>query len=98
MDSEERKSDMAEVVAERSVSAHAPTLSATLVALIEKKTGESIEQLQASPIAHRRIKVEASGLKTCFVRYFPFIGRGSVMGDYLLTRDQVAEEFEKAVR
>lgn len=75
------------------------TMSAELLDMIEQKTGESIEQLQAETLWERRRKIEARHpWRMRVIRYFPFIGRGSVMGEHLLSHEDVANEFDRAIR
>lgn len=74
-------------------------MNAELLHLIERKTGMSIDQLQAGTISERRSKVEAKFRKPMrLLRLFPFIGRGSVMGEFLLSHADVNKQLDRALR
>lgn len=75
------------------------TMSAELLRLIERKTGKSIDQLQSETLGEQRCRVEAShGKPMRLLQLFPFVGRGSVMGDYLLSHREVDKQFDHAIR
>ncbi len=66
---------------------------------IERATGEKIEDLQSAPIDERRRRVEAKKKSSMIFRsQFPFIGRGSVMRDRVLSHQEVEAEFRKAIK
>ena len=74
-------------------------MNAELLHLIERKTGMSIDQLQAGTISERRSEVEAKFRKPMrLFRLFPFIGRGSVMGEFLLSHADVNKQLDRALR
>lgn len=74
-------------------------LSAELLRLIERKTGQPINKLQEETIWDRRCAAEADhGEPMKLLRLFPFIGRGSVMGDYILSHSEVDRQLNKALR
>ncbi|BBU68001.1 hypothetical protein [Fluviibacter phosphoraccumulans] len=74
-------------------------MNAELLHLIERKTGMSIDQLQAGTISERRSEVEAKFRKPMrLLRLFPFIGRGSVMGEFLLSHADVNKQLNRALR
>lgn len=74
-------------------------MNAELLHLIERKTGMSIGQLQAGTISERRTEVEAKFRKPMqLLRLFPFIGRGSVMGEFLLSHADVNKQLDRALR
>ncbi|MGH8556040.1 MAG: hypothetical protein ACRESZ_00990, partial [Methylococcales bacterium] len=66
---------------------------------IERATGEKIEDLQSVPVDERRRLVEKK-LKSLvtFRSHFPFIGRGSILRDRLLSHEEVEAEFRKAIK
>ncbi|MCB9520312.1 MAG: hypothetical protein H6700_04510 [Myxococcales bacterium] len=66
---------------------------------IEAYTGETIAELQATPIDDRRRSVEnASGEPMRLVRCYPHVGRGNVMGDRVLTGGEVDALLDEALR
>lgn len=74
-------------------------MNAELLHLIEQKTGETIERLQAETLWERRFQVETkSGQPMKLLRCFPFIGRGSVMGAHLLSHDEIEKQLDRAIR
>lgn len=74
-------------------------MNAELLRLIERKTGKSIDQLQSETISERREEVEAkAGTPLRLLRHFPFIGRGSVMGDFILSHNEVDRQLNRALR
>ena len=74
-------------------------MSAELVRLIERKTGMSVDKLQSGTISERRSDVEAKFHKPMrLFRLFPFIGRGSVMGEFILSHSEVNKQLDRALR
>jgi len=74
-------------------------MSAELLRLIERKTGKTIERLRSETLCERRRQVEAEhGSPMQLLRLFPFIGRGSVMGEHLLSRAEVERQLDRAIR
>lgn len=74
-------------------------LNTELLRLIERKTGKSIDLLQSEPLSERRREVEAKhGKPIRLLRLFPFIGRGSVMGEFLLSHKDVNKQLDRAIR
>ena len=74
-------------------------MSTELLCLIERKTGMSIDQLQSGTISERRSDIESKcGKPMRLLRLFPFIGRGSVMGEFLLSHAEVNKQLDRALR
>jgi hypothetical protein len=74
-------------------------LTPSLLAVIERKTGETIAQLQEETLSARRAKIAIISGKTLhFTRRFPFVGRGTVMSEHLLSHEEVEKQFEEAIR
>lgn len=70
-----------------------------LLRLIERKTGKSIDQLQSETLSEQRVEIESQqGRPMQLLRHFPFIGRGSVMGDFILTHFEVNRQLDRAIR
>ncbi len=70
-----------------------------VLSAIERATGEKIEDLQSAPIDERRRRVETRNKSSMkFRSHFPFIGRGSVMRDRVLSHEEVEAEFRKAIQ
>ena len=66
---------------------------------IEKIVGESMLSIQATPVDERRKKTEERfGKPTGFYSVFPFIGRGSVMREHILSHDEVEAALDEALR
>lgn len=75
------------------------TMNAELLRQIERKTGKTIGELQSGTIDERRKEVETKSRKTMsFSRLFPFIGRGSVMGEFLLSHSEINKQLDHALR
>lgn len=75
------------------------SMNTELLRLIERKTGKTIDQLQSETLSERRKYVESThGGPMKLIRLFPFVGRGSVMGDYLLSHKEVDRQLEHATR
>jgi len=74
-------------------------MSTELLRLIERKTGKSVDKLQSETISERRLDVETKFHKPMrLFRLFPFIGRGSVMGEFLLSHSEVNRQLDRAIR
>lgn len=74
-------------------------MNAELLHMIERKTGKSIDQLQSETIGERRCEIEArQGKPMRLLQLFPFIGRGSVMGDFILSHQEVDRQLDRALR
>lgn len=75
------------------------TMNVELLSLIERKAGKSIETLQSETFSEHRSEAEAKHRKPMLVtRLFPFIGRGSVMGDFLLSHSEINKQLDHAIR
>jgi hypothetical protein len=65
---------------------------------VEQATGKSIEDLRRTPIDEQRSATEAELRRPlCFVSRFPFIGRGNVLRDRLLSHQQVEADLQRAL-
>lgn len=74
-------------------------MNAELMRLIERKTGKTIGDLQNVTLSHQRQEAEAlHGLPMRLVSLFPFVGRGSVMGDFVLSHAEINKQLDKAIR
>ena len=74
-------------------------MKASLIRAIENATGESVESLRSMPLDERRQLIEKkTGRRLKVTRNFPFIGRGNVMRDETVSRDQVETELREALR
>ncbi len=70
-------------------------MNTDLLHLIERKTGMSITDLQFGTVSDRRSNIEAKFRKPMrLFRLFPFIGRGSVMGEFLLSHSEVNKQLD----
>ncbi len=70
-----------------------------LLRSIERKTGETVDRLQSETLWERRSLIESrQGEPMRLLRCFPFIGRGSVMGEHLLSRAEVDQQLDQALR
>lgn len=75
------------------------TMNAELLQLIERKTGKTIDTLQSKTISQHREEAEARHHEPMrLLRMFPFIGRGSVMGEFILSHSEVNKQFDHAIR
>lgn len=75
------------------------TMNAELLQLIERKTGKTIDTLQSRTISQHRDEAEARHRGPMrLLRMFPFIGRGSVMGEFILSHSEVNKQFDHAIR
>lgn len=74
-------------------------LKRRVIAAIEKATGETVQQLRNTPIDERRNAIEKKHRKPMsFYTAFPFIGRGNVMGDKVISHADVEKLISKALR
>lgn len=63
---------------------------------LERKTGETLQQLRDTPIDVRRAKVQRKkGFITRVISHWPFIGRGSVLRDYTVSRKEIEDDLDK---
>lgn len=75
------------------------TMSVELLSLIERKSGKSIETLQSETLSEHRSEAEAKHCEPMRMsRLFPFVGRGSVMGDFLLSHSEINKQLDHAIR
>ena len=71
----------------------------TLERIAQKLTGHSPEDLRAKPISDLRHEIEiAAGKPMTFTRNFPFIGRGNVMRDKVVSHAEVERQLSEALR
>jgi len=75
-------------------------LSETVVRAIESEMGKTIQEVQEQTLSDRRREVEAKhgGRKMIFPVNFPFIGRGNVLRDQVLSREEVDRQFNEALK
>ena len=60
---------------------------------------ERIEEIRNTPLSERRSKARRQGRRRLTIkREFPFIGRGNVISDYLVTREEADAELRRALR
>ncbi len=66
---------------------------------IELATGESVEELRLRTMDEtRRIAEQRAGHAMRFMSAFPFIGRGNVLRDRVVSHDDVEAELTRALR
>lgn len=66
---------------------------------IEKNTEQSIETLRSTTLDELRQQVEAKrGRALRFTCNFPFIGRGNVMRDETVSRQEIEKQLDEAFR
>lgn len=66
---------------------------------IERIVGESIESIREMPVDERRRRTEKKFVRPMrFYSAFPFIGRGNVMREHILTHDEVEAALNEALR
>lgn len=70
----------------------------TLIAAIERRTGEDIAELRSKAIDTRRAEVEKRKGPTMIVSFFPVVGRGSVLHDRTVSRKAVEEQVDDALK
>ncbi len=61
------------------------------IASIEEEVGMDIEEIRSTPLSELRKIFEKrnGGKRMTFKSFFPFIGRGNVLGDRLVSHDEV---------
>lgn len=65
---------------------------------VEQATGESIEVLRSRSLEeNRRVAEKRHGRRLFFTSKFPFIGRGNVMRDRLITRQDIDAALDEAL-
>jgi len=65
----------------------------------EQATGQSIEFIRNTPLDElRRIEEKKRGHPLVFTSYFPWIGRGNILRNRLISREEVKSEFENAIK
>lgn len=70
----------------------------SLIARIEKRSGQSISEMRQEPLDEKRVRFEKkSGKEIRFTRNFPLLGRGNVMGDRTLSGKQVNDLLDQAL-
>lgn len=73
--------------------------SSVLERAVERATGENVDVLRARPISDtRRIAEQRRGRPFQIISRFPFIGRGNVMRDRILSHERVEAELDRALR
>ncbi len=66
---------------------------------VEQATGESLDVLRSRSIDEtRRVAEKRRGKRFVFTSKFPFIGRGNVMRDKVITREEVDAYLDDALR
>lgn len=71
----------------------------SLVRRIEKRTGQSLSAMLSETLADKRKRLERenqSGLR--FVRRFPVIGRGCVLGDHLVESKTLNRQLDLLIK
>jgi hypothetical protein len=66
---------------------------------IEQATGQTVQQLRNMSIDEQRVAIEKKHRKPMrFYSAFPFIGRGSIMGDKIISHADLEKLVSKALR
>jgi len=66
--------------------------------MIEATSGESIDQIRSTPLDELRAKEEQRrGKPLLFSSTFPFLGRGTVMHDRLVSHQEAERAYENAI-
>jgi hypothetical protein len=66
---------------------------------VEGFLGEPISSIRKKPIDERRNEIEKKSKRSLhFKSYFPFIGRGNVLRDYVVTHEDADKALKKALR
>ena len=66
---------------------------------VERATGEKIDDLRRTPIDDRRRMIERRTRRPFrFTTAFPFIGRGNVLRDRILSHEEVETALRNALR
>jgi phosphoribosylformylglycinamidine (FGAM) synthase-like amidotransferase family enzyme len=75
-------------------------LSETIVRAIESEMGKTIREVQEQTLSDRRREVEANhkGRRMMFSINFPFIGRGNVLRDRVLSHEEIDKQFNEALK
>ncbi|MBN2529126.1 MAG: hypothetical protein JXR76_22240 [Deltaproteobacteria bacterium] len=74
------------------------TTQDTFIDGIEKETGLSIDEIRRTPLDDLRSLFERkNGKRMEFVKSFPLIERGSVLGDCVISHAEVEDDFDKAL-
>jgi hypothetical protein len=74
-------------------------MNPTLEKAVEKATGEKIEDLRSRSLEEtRRVAESRHRRPLIFISKFPFIGRGNVMRDRLITHEEVEESLDEALK
>jgi hypothetical protein len=67
-------------------------------ATIEQATGQSIEYARKTPLDELRSNAErARGGPLKFVTFFPWIGRGNVLRDRMISHEQAEAAYDDAI-
>ena len=75
------------------------SIATSLIEQIELTTGETIDDLRRTPISDRREAIEKKkGSRMVVSRFFPFIGRGNVLRDKTISREEVEQQLDEALR
>jgi hypothetical protein len=65
---------------------------------VERLTGRSASSLRAETLTTVRLQVErASGRPLKFVSRFPFIGRGNVLRDRVISNETIERQLDEAL-
>ena len=73
--------------------------STILEQAVEQLTGESVAQLRGRSLEETRALAEKrSGRPFQFISSFPFIGRGNVMRDRVISHQEVEASLDRALR
>ena len=76
----------------------ASTASAILEQAVEQLTGESVALLRSRSLEEtRKVAEKRHGRAFRFISRFPFIGRGNVLRDRLVTRKDVEATLDRAL-
>jgi hypothetical protein len=73
------------------------SLYAELAQRIERRTGKSIDELRSMTISELRCEAEKKHGPMHVTKEWPLIGRGSVMGDYVVSRDEIERQLDDAL-
>lgn len=74
-------------------------MKASLERAIEATTGQTIDNLRNMPLDTLRRLIEKKRQSAVVItRNFPFLGRGNVMRDETISRDEVEKQLDEALR
>lgn len=76
-------------------------MSNTLVTFeknVERWTGRKVSELRYVPIEETRKSLSLKGILIRLFSEFPFIGRGNILRDKIVSHDDVEKELDKALR